>query len=391
MPRANTTGVRGLYKRDGRYEFDLRWREPSTGEMRRHQERFADGITAAAAKTRARELVAACLAGGFDPKRAAPLRLSEAFKEYMKWCEANRPGRKKKRQASCDRLLAVIGDKRLNEVVAFDVERFKRARLKGEGVPEPKDGRKRKETVAPTTVNRDLEVLSHFFGLAAAWGLVSKEAADAVRAVDRLKEPPGRVRHLSADEEARLFGALPVQVLRIVVIAVLTGMRQDEVVQLKKSAVDLDAAQITLTKTKSNKVRPVYLNEHALNVIKDAMAASPGDHVFATRKGKPYTNDGVRSIFYRARTRADVKDFRFHDLRHTTATRLRRAGAGLDIIADVLGHATLTMARRYAHLGKETMRAAMVALPSPIAPVAPAPKKAKPKRGEAAPKAAAAS
>ena len=72
----------------------------------------------------------------------------------------------------------------------------------------------------------------------------------------------------------------------------------------------------------------------------------------------------------RARTRAGVTDFRFHDLRHTIATRLRRAGAGLDVVADVLGHATLTMARRYAHLGKETMRAAMAALPSPAAPTA---------------------
>jgi integrase len=372
MPRSNTTGVRGLYKRAGRYEFDLRWREPSTGEGRRYQERFPEGIVAAAAKTRARELLAACLAGGFDPKRAAPLRMSEGFKEYMKWCEANRPARKKKRQASCDRLLAIIGDKRLNEVVAFDVERFKRARLKGEGVPTPKDGREPKTIIAPATVNRDLEVLSHFFGLAASWSWVSKDAAEAIRSVDRLKEPPGRVRHLSADEEAKLFGALPVQVRRIVVIAVLTGMRQAEVVQLQKSAVDLDARQITLTKTKSNKIRAVYLNDAAVAVLKEAMAASPCAHVFASRKGKPYTEDGVRAIFYRARARAGVSDFRFHDLRHTTATRLRRAGAGLDVVADVLGHATLAMARRYAHLGKETMRAAMEALPPLALPVAPA-------------------
>lgn len=384
MSRANTTGVRGLYKRDGRYEFDLRWREPSTGEGRRYQERFAAGIAAAAAKTRARELLAACLAGGFDPKRAAPLRLSDAFKEYIKWCEANRPARKKKRQASCDRLLAIIGDKRINDVVAFDVERFKRARLKGEGVPEPKDGRKRKTTAAPATVNRDLEVLSHFFGLAASWAWVSKDAAEAIRAVDRLKEPPGRVRHLSGDEEAKLFGALPLQVRRIVVLAVLTGMRQAEVVQLKKSAVDLDARQITLTRTKSNKVRPVYLNDDAVAVLKEAMAASSCEHVFASRKGKPYTEDGVRSIFYRARARAGVKDFRFHDLRHTTATRLRRTGAGLDVVADVLGHATLTMARRYAHLGKETMRAAMAALPAPAAPIAPTKTKKNAKREAAA-------
>jgi len=152
-------------------------------------------------------------------------------------------------------------------------------------------------------------------------------------------------------------------------------------IKLKKSAVDLDARQLTLMKTKPNKARPVYLNDDAVAVLKDAMAASPGEHVFATRKGTPYTCDGVRSIFYRARARANVKDFRFHDLRHTTATRLRRAGAGLDVVADVLGHATLAMARRYTHLGKETMRAAMAALPSPVAPV---PKNARVRSGGAA-------
>ena len=307
----------------------------------------------------------------------------DSARESEGWCDANRPERKKKRQAACDRLLAILGDKRLSDVAAFDVERFKRARLKGEGLPAPKDGaKKRKETVAPATVNRDIEVLSHVFGLAASWGWVSKEAADGVRSVERLKEPPGRVRHLSCDEEGRLFGSLPIQVHRIVVVALLTGMRQAEVVKLKKSAVDLDARQLMLTRTKSNKPRPVYLNDDAIAVLKDAMAASSGEHVFATRKGTPYTCDGVRSILYRARARADLKDFRFHDLRHTTATRLRRAGAGLDVVADVLGHATLTMARRYAHLGKETMRAAMAALPSPVAPVTPpAPKKATRKRG----------
>jgi integrase len=92
--------------------------------------------------------------------------------------------------------------------------------------------------------------------------------------------------------------------------------------------------------------------------------------VFSNGKGQRYTCDGVRVLFGRAVKNAGLDDFRFHDLRHTTATRLRRAGAGLDVVADVLGHSSLVMARRYAHLGSADLRAAMDSLPAPAEPVA---------------------
>lgn len=378
MPRPSRTGTRGLYKdADGRYSFDLRWRDPVTGEYRRYRERFAEGIVSAAAKNRAREILAGALSGRVDPtKRNTPRRLQDALGEYAEFCKANTPGRDKKRRAACRRLVAIIGDKSLDDMGALDVERFKRDRQGGSGRPvdDPlKD--LRPEEVGPATVNRDIEVLKHFCGLAASWGWMKREIADSIRRVKRLKEPPGRTRHLKSEEEAKLLGELPVQVRRIVLTAVLTGMRQEEVVRLKKSAVDLKARQLTLTKTKSNKVRPVYLNNAALAVVKEAMKASPNEYVFANRAGTPYTCDGVRSIFRRARERSGVTDFRFHDLRHTTATRLRRAGAGLDVVADVLGQATLAMAQRYAHLGKETMQAAMAALPPPASPAPPSPRR----------------
>ncbi len=373
MSRPSRTGTRGLYKdATGRWSLDLRWRDPMTAEYRRYRERFAEGISAAAAKVRAREILASALAGKFDPTaRKVPRKVSAGFDEYVNWCEANHPARQKKKRAACDRVLAIVGDKALEQFSALDVERFKRDRLKGGGLPESTPAYKRKTTTAPATVNRDLEVLFHFFGLAASWGWVTKEKADAIREVQRLKEPPGRVRHMSLDEETKLIAALPVRVQRIVLLALLTGMRQQEVVLLKKSAVDVQARQLMLTKTKSNKTRPVYLNEHALAIVNEAIADSKTEHVFASRTGKPYTCDGVRSIYRRACVRAGLTDLRFHDTRHTTATRLRREGAGLDLIAKVLGHAGITMVLRYAHLGQDTIRDAMATLPVPRSATAP--------------------
>jgi len=358
--------VHGLFRdARGRWCVDLRWCEPRTGEWRRYRERLPAGLPAVAAKARTREILAAALAGGFDPKREKPRTLSEGFAAYGAWCDANRPAAAKRRAAVCARLLAGLGDLRLDLVSAFHVERFKRDRLKEGRLPRGRpdaEGNKpvtTKGDVAAGTVNRDLEVLSHFFALAQSWGWVTAEQVRVLRAVSHLKEPPGRVRYLVGDEEARLLAALSPGIRPIVVTALLSGMRQAEVVNLTKDAVDLGAGMLTLTTTKANRVRRIYINAALAVVLRGTMARSPGPYVFTNTAGEPYTCDGVRTLFRRAVAKAEIEDFHFHDLRHTTATRLRQAGAGIDVVADVLGHTTLTMARRYAHLGADTMRAAM--------------------------------
>jgi integrase len=375
MARASTTGVRGLFRAGKRWQIDLRWREPGTGEARRYRESLPSGVSAAAAKSRAREILDSALAGGFDPRKAKPKRLEEALAEYAKWCESNRPKAAKQRAATCARLLAGIGDRRVDEVAPFHVERFKRERLRNKlrGGKAKADGTRPTPPgteSAPGTVNRDLEILSHAFGLFASWGMVTSEQARGVQTVPHLKEPPGRVRYLSPDEETLLFAKLSPGVRPIVLAALLSGMRQSEVVTLTKDAVDLAAGMITLTTTKANKVRRVYVNAALAEVLREAMAASPGSFVFANAKGKRYTCDGVRCLFRRAVENAGLGDFRFHDLRHTTATRLRRGGSGLDTVAAVLGHATLAMAARYAHIGSADLRAAMDSLPVPAKLVA---------------------
>lgn len=120
---------------------------------------------------------------------------------------------------------------------------------------------------------------------------------------------------------------------------------------------------LTLTDTKNREPRVVFLNEQAAALVRDAIAASPCEHVFVSRTKKPYTADGFRSVFRRACERSAVINFRFHDTRHTTATRLRRANVGLDVVAKALGHKSLRMTMRYAHIEPVTMRAAMNQLP----------------------------
>jgi integrase len=366
MARHSKTGVRGLHRdADGRFRFDLRWKEPATGEWRRYGERFPDGMTAAAAKRRARELLDGALAGGFDPKREDPKRLDEALDEYEKWAETNRPRTARDRKSLAKVLRAALGDVRLDELSPFHVERLKRDRVAS--------------GAAPATANRAVAMLKHLCGLAAEWGWMPESTARAIRGVKLLREPPGRVRYLTDEETTKLLAAVPASIRPIVVAALLSGMRLGEVVGLRRDAVDLKARVITLTRTKSNRVRRVPVNDALAAVLWDAMReraptrgarkgakpTAPPELVFTSSLGRPYTMRGVSAMFRRAVPKAGIRDLRFHDLRHDFATRLRRGGVGIDAIAALLGHASLAMAQRYAHIGMETLREAVAALAAP--------------------------
>jgi len=144
-----------------------------------------------------------------------------------------------------------------------------------------------KGDVAAGTVNRDLEVLSHFFALAQSWGWVTAEQVRVLRAVSHLKEPPGRVRYLVGDEEARLLAALSPGIRPIVVTALLSGMRQAEVVNLTKDAVDLGAGMLTLTTTKANRVRRIYINAALAVVLRGRWRVPPARMCSRTQPASP--------------------------------------------------------------------------------------------------------
>ena len=153
----------------------------------------------------------------------------------------------------------------------------------------------------------------------------------------------------------------------MVVTALLTGMRQTEIRLLRREAIDLPAGEIIVRKTKTNRVRRIPIATALEPVLKEALEASGTGYAFESRKGKPYSEDGLRSAWARVRDDAKLVDFKFHDLRHSCATSLRRRGVGLDVIAKILGHSTLAMTQRYAHFGQDLVRDALRDLPAPVA------------------------
>jgi len=207
----------------------------------------------------------------------------------------------------------------------------------------------------PGTVNRYLAALSHALSIAVReWGWLENSAA---RKVARLKEPSGRVRFLSDEERDRLLAecreSRNLYLYPAVVLALSTGIRQGELLGLRWQDVDFQRQVIVLHKTKNDERRAVPLVGHALKVMQElrGSAHSDSDLIFeASRKGKSVS---IRTAWDRALLRAKIQNFRFHDLRHSTASYLAMNGASLAEIADVLGHKTLQMVKRYAHLSEQ--------------------------------------
>lgn len=205
--------------------------------------------------------------------------------------------------------------------------------------PEPK-------RISPATVNRYLAALGHALTVAVKeWGWLDDSP---MRKVRKKTEPKGRVRFLDDAERKRLLEACrlgPPWLLPVVTLALATGMRQGEILGLRWPDVDLVRKRIVMHETKNGERRAVPISGAALDTFKawSKVRRMDTDLVF------PETS-GFHHRWWEALERAKLADFRFHDLRHTAASYLAMQGATPSEIAEVLGHKTLQMVRRYAHL-----------------------------------------
>ena len=202
------------------------------------------------------------------------------------------------------------------------------------------------------TTNRYLAVLSHAFTFAVdEWDWAGENPVKKVR---RIKEPRGRTRFLSDHERIRLLAACRASrcphLYTIVVIAISTGMRRSEVLTLRTGQIDIHRGMITLHDTKNGDPRCVPLTGHAHDLVAARLLEHNNDQAMLFPggvSGRPLT---LWKPWKAALASAAVTDLRFHDLRHTAASYLAMSGATSIDLAAVLGHKTLHMVKRYAHL-----------------------------------------
>lgn len=216
------------------------------------------------------------------------------------------------------------------------------------------DKLKKGTTRAPATVKRYLAALSKLFSCAEDWGWCD---TNPVRRIRKPKEAPGRDRYLSDDERKALLKATAKSddpyLHTLVLIALCTAGRAGEIQGLKWPEVSLQRKTVTFRHTKNRQVRTVPVTDEVVSRFRDLRKVRRIDSelVFPRFDGK--RPKSFRAAWDRAVAEAGLEDFRFHDLRHTAASYLAMSGASPSELAAILGHKTLAMVARYAHVGEQ--------------------------------------
>lgn len=207
-------------------------------------------------------------------------------------------------------------------------------------------------TRTDATRNRYKATLGRALQLAVVDGRLERNVA---RMVVIRREPPGRVRWLTDEEEAYLAWTIHrgwPEYLPSFYIGLHTGMRQGEQYGLEWTRVDFARGKVVITKTKTNSPREIPLSQTALDAFRELHAKRPASipwvFLAARRKGERLLNP--RQWFEQAVDWAGIKDFTWHDLRHTFCSRLVMAGASLKAVQELAGHKSITLTARYAHL-----------------------------------------
>jgi len=263
--------------------------------------------------------------------------LSEFFDEYISYIKDVKQNRSWKGAIQyLKHLTSYFKDKKLSEISPKDIDDYKLFRLKD---------------VKPSSLNRELACLSHLTNYAKRQ---RKFFGDNPVSISKLMpENNLKERILTKEEEQRLLDISPTPLKNIIFTALSTGMRKNEILTLKWDNVDLENNIITIdhTNTKSKKTRRVPINSTLRQLLIESKLKSAGhDYVFLSSKGDRYKrHDSLKQIFSRACKLANISGLRFHDLRHTSATRMIENGANIVAVSRILGHADLKTTMRYAH------------------------------------------
>ena len=226
--------------------------------------------------------------------------------------------------------------------------------------------KRKADGVGPATINRELDLLSAAINYARKrweWDIQNPVAGMSC------KVPEGRLRWLSRAEADVLIGEAEKEpksphLADFVRLALNTGCRKNEMLKLSWDRVDLRANVLRLEgeHTKSGKRRAVPLNEEARRALLNrarfrAQFCPDSPWVFAHKSGERI--QFMQNGFQAACGRAGITDFRVHDLRHTCASWLVQGGVPLLEVSKLLGHSTIEMTERYAHLATENLKAAV--------------------------------
>jgi integrase len=233
-------------------------------------------------------------------------------------------------------LRAFFEKRKLTAIDAESIEKFKQMRA---------------THVTHASTNRDLQVLRRMLNLAVIWGYLRDTP---MRFIKLFRETKGRVRYLSSDEYAALARHCSPELKRIVDVALLTGMRQGEMLALMWADLDLENGFISINNPKNGVARKVAISDDVNAELRALKAQGRSVYAFTDKSGAPLSPRTLQWQFRRALDSSGVENFRFHDLRHTAASWMAMADVPMQKIKMILGHLDIRMTDRYSHLSPES-------------------------------------
>ncbi len=201
--------------------------------------------------------------------------------------------------------------------------------------------------LSPSTQNRYRTSIMRALNLAKQAGWV-----DSIPYIEKNSEPKKRVRWLTREEANRLLNCFNLEWMKDVCsFALLTGARMTEILTMTWDKIDFarSIAIVTSDIAKSGRARPLPLNQEAIKLLKQRETKRVSQYVFHRGKGK-LISEIDWDVFQRALSKAEIKDFRFHDLRHTWASWHVQSGTPLLVLKELGGWETIEMVQKYAHL-----------------------------------------
>jgi integrase len=330
---------RGLFQRDGT------WWICYFQDGKRHREKAG---TLANAKRLYMIRKAAVLEGRKLPTRRAPVLfrelLNDALEDARAHCNSWRT-----HESRAKFVLAWFGERAAESITPQELDRR---------LTEAAQNRSWK----PSTVNRTKALVSLAYSLGMRNGKMQTNPARLVRG---RREDNARLRFLSAEEESTLRATIPPGFLPEFDIALYTGLRLGEQYALTRDCVNLERKLLTVPRSKNGRPRHVPLNARPLAAFTWLLGSHGDANVFQRRRmaARSY----APRWFKRAVAKAGIEDFSWHNLRHTFASRLVMAGIDIRTVQELLGHRTIQMTMRYAHLAPDHQRAAVDVLDKPTA------------------------
>lgn len=241
----------------------------------------------------------------------------------------------------------------------YIVKRFRKAlggfmlSTLGFGAVEKYRGSLAAKGLAVASVNDLMKTFKHIMVKGNDWKMITDDQLREVQKLKKLKGENKRLRYLTLTEIPVLLSACNIHIRPIVQFALHTGARRGEIFRLRWCDVDEQAGIVLIGKSKNDEGRSIPMNPTVKALLADLKARRQIGCVpiFPNKHGK--VRDNMQSAWENALKRAAIEDFHFHDLRHTFASQLIQAGASLAEVQKLLGHKSITMTMRYAHLCHE--------------------------------------